>query len=342
PAAPPTSPRARARRGPPAVPRRQAAAEPGGVGRLRRRGARRPRAQVARPSLRAGGASDGRARLLAPGRHPDRARRLPPPRSEHSPRPLPRIHPLAPASRALIGAAPFKKTAPRSTRSTRRNSGSSDGARVRDHRPEESPCAPWCNCFGSDEFDFVGFAGEDLLRAGVTDAADGDLEVQPLAGQRVVQVDQHGILADLADSDRVALAAGGARVQTQAGFQIGVDGEQRARERDDVVLLARAVGVLARDAAGRLLAFAQAFQSALQRAQDLAAAVQVLDGIFSQARLDHLAAAEPHQIFQRDHAPFLYAHVTSTLRTWTRAGERGTRALRRSGGLRSAGLREEK
>src|SRR5207253_7524103 len=33
---------------------------------------------------------------------------------------------------------------------------------------------------------------------------------------------------------------------------------------------------------------------------------------------------------------------TSTLRTWTRAGERGTRALRRSGGLRSAGLREEK
>ena len=64
--------------------------------------------------------------------------------------------------------------------------------------------------------------------------------------------------ADLPHGDRVALAARGTGVETEPGLQLDVGGKESARQREDVVLLAVAIRVLAGNAEGRLLAFTKA------------------------------------------------------------------------------------
>src|SRR5438874_8733533 len=97
-------------------------------------------------------------------------------------------------------------------------------------------------------------AGEDLFRSGMADGADRHLEVQAFARQRMVQVDQDVALADLAHGDRIALSARRSRIEAQAGLELDVGWKERARKREDVVVPAVAVRVLAGDAERGLLA----------------------------------------------------------------------------------------
>src|SRR5207248_3208530 len=116
----------------------------------------------------------------------------------------------------------------------------------------------------SNHFEFLRLPGEDLLRAGGAHGPDGDLEEEALAGEGMVQVHQHGVGAHLAHGDRIALAAGGASVETEAGPQVDLAGEEAAGKRDHVVFLARTVRVLGGDAERGLLPLAQSLQRLFQ------------------------------------------------------------------------------
>src|SRR3954468_16013585 len=178
------------------------------------------------------------------------------------------------------------------------------------------------NCFNADSnhFHFLRLAGEDLLGARSADGADGDLEEEALPGERMVQVDQHRIVADLADRDRVALPTRGAGIKAEPGFEVDLGGKEAARQGDDVVFLARAVRLVGGDPEGGLFAFAQALEGPLQRGKDLPAAVQVVDGRFSDAGLDHLAGGQADELIHRHNPTFFHAHAAK-IATSSREGE---------------------
>src|SRR3954464_9562020 len=172
----------------------------------------------------------------------------------------------------------------------------------------------------SNYFYFLRLAGEDLLGARGADRADGDLEEEALPGERMVQVDQHRILADLADGDRVALPTRGAGIKAEPGFEVDLRGKEAARQGDDVVFLSRAVRLVGGDAEGGLFAFAQALEGPLQRGEDLPATVQVVDGRFSDAGLDHLAGGQADEVIHRHNPAFFHAHAAK-IATSYREGE---------------------
>src|SRR3954468_995770 len=179
--------------------------------------------------------------------------------------------------------------------------------RDRDGRWKRSAGSTYFNA-DSNHFYFLRLAGEDLLGARGANGADGDLEEEALPGERMVQVDQHRILADLADRDRIALPTRGAGIETEPGFEVDLGGKEAARQGDDVVFLARAVRLVGGDAEGGLFAFAQALEGPLQRGKDLPATVQVVDGRFSDAGLDHLAGGQADEVIHRHNPAFFHAH----------------------------------
>src|SRR4051795_2678123 len=192
-------------------------------------------------------------------------------------------------------------------------------ARDRDGRWKRSAGSTSFNA-DSNYFYFLRLAGEDLLRARGADGTDGDLEEEALPGERMVQVDQHRIVADLADGDRVALPTRRAGIKAEPGFEVDLRGKQAARQGDDVVFLARAVRLVGGDAEGGLFAFAQALEGPLQRGKDLPAAVQVVDGRFPDAGLDHLTGGQADEVIHRHNPAFFHAHAAK-IATSSREGE---------------------
>src|SRR5207248_1588093 len=134
--------------------------------------------------------------------------------------------------------------------------------------------------------------------------------------------------AHLAHGDRIALAAGGASVETEAGPQVNLAGEEAAGKRDHVVFLARTVRVLGGDAERGLLPLAQSLQRLFQRRKDLPAPVQVVDGGLADARLDHLTARQADQVVHRNDATLFHTHHRNVgLPTVSRKRARGPQGL---------------
>ena len=107
----------------------------------------------------------------------------------------------------------------------------------------------------------VDVAVSDFFVAGVTHIDHLDLEVQALAGQRVVAVDSDVVAVDVADGDDLHLAVRCRSVELHAHFQLIDAFEQAAVEGADQFGQVLAVGLFRLDADVQFVAGLLAFRA---------------------------------------------------------------------------------
>lgn len=130
----------------------------------------------------------------------------------------------------------------------------------------------------------------DFFGGGGTDFADGDVEGEGFAGQRVVGVDRDGVAFD-GDHDNVvgAVFAGGA--EAHAGFDIGALRENRAVDLPHAAFVAQSVGFDGRNGDVEFLAGGFAFEGFFESGHNAGVAVHVGHGGAVGGGVEHFGAA---------------------------------------------------
>ncbi|SST08247.1 Uncharacterised protein [Acinetobacter baumannii] len=115
----------------------------------------------------------------------------------------------------------------------------------------------------------------DFLGVGLAHVDYLDLEVQALAGQRMVAVDGHVVAVDVADGDDLHAAVRSRGVELHADFQFVDAFEHLAGQGRDQFGAVFAIGVFRLDGDAQFVTDVLAFQGLLQADDDVAGTVQV-------------------------------------------------------------------
>jgi len=143
-------------------------------------------------------------------------------------------------------------------------------------------------------------AVRQLFRCGVPQGQDFDVEVQRLASERVVEVHQHLVLADVHDRRLKEVAVLVTHVQHEARLQLQILREEIQREGLQRVFIIVAVGIYRGDHHVLGLVDGHAGQGALQAGDDVVRAVQVQQRIVRRRLVNDFAVVQLQRVLHTD------------------------------------------
>ena len=127
-----------------------------------------------------------------------------------------------------------------------------------------------------------------LFSQGLANADHLDLEVQALASQRMVAVDNHIVAVEVTDGDDLHAAVRAGSVELHAHFQLVDAFEHAAVESGNQLGAVFAIGVHRLDGHVQLVAGLLAFEGLFQTDDDVASTVQIRQRRATGGAVDHL------------------------------------------------------
>lgn len=128
----------------------------------------------------------------------------------------------------------------------------------------------------------------DFFFAGITHADDLDLEIEALASERVVAIDDHVIAFHIADGHDLHAAVRAGCMELHADFQLIDTFEHGAVEGGNQLRTVFAVGILRLDGDLDLITTLLAFEGFFQTGNDVACTMQVDQRRAAGRAVDHL------------------------------------------------------